>query len=90
MQTELADPLALFRRNLGKAPPFLAFPYGRADDDVEKKAREMGYTAAFTVRRQGSPAFVAPLRVNRSQVYSEMTLEDFIKNLNVFQSEDLR
>jgi len=90
MQTELADPLALFRRNLGKAPPFLAFPYGRSDEGVEKKAREVGYTAAFTVRRQGSPAFVAPLRVNRSQVYSEMTLEDFIKNLNVFQSEDLR
>jgi peptidoglycan/xylan/chitin deacetylase (PgdA/CDA1 family) len=90
MQAELADPQRLFQRYLGRTSQILAYPYGRADDDVVKKTRELGYVAAFTVRRQGSPSFVAPLRANRSQIYSEMSLDDFAKNLNVFQREDLR
>jgi len=90
MQSELGDPLKLFQRNLGRSSQYLAYPYGRVDDDVQAKAKDYGYIAAFTVRRQGSPAFVQPLRVNRSQIYSEMSLEDFAKNLNVFHNEDLR
>jgi peptidoglycan/xylan/chitin deacetylase (PgdA/CDA1 family) len=90
MQLELAEPLQLFQRNLGRPIDRLAYPYGRADDEVVAKTKEVGYIAAFTVRRQGSPSFVQPLRVNRSQIYSEMSLEDFAKNLNVFHEEDLR
>ena len=90
MQLELAEPLKLFQRHLGRTSDRLAYPYGREDDDVVAKAKEIGYVAAFTVRRQGSPAFVQPLRVNRSQIYSEMSLEDFAKNLNVYHQEDLR
>jgi peptidoglycan/xylan/chitin deacetylase (PgdA/CDA1 family) len=90
MQAELEQPLAMFQQRLGTRPIFLAYPYGREDDDVVKKAKDYGYIAAFTVRRQGSPAFVFPLRGHRSQIYSEMTLEDFVKNLNVFASEELK
>ena len=46
--------------------------------------------AAFSVRRQGNASFVRPLAGHRSQIYSEMTLDDFVKNLNVFQEENLR
>jgi peptidoglycan/xylan/chitin deacetylase (PgdA/CDA1 family) len=90
MQAELGDPPALFQRNIGKTTHVLAFPYGATDDDVTKKTREFGYIAAFTVRREGNPSFVFPLRGNRSQIYSEMTLQDFARNLNVFHEEDLR
>jgi len=90
MQLELSEPLKLFQRHLGRTSERLAYPYGRTDDDVVAKVKEYGYVAAFTVRRQGSPAFVHPLRVNRSQIYSEMSLEDFAKNLNVYHLEDLR
>ena len=85
MQAELEQPLEPFQQRLGSRPNYLAYPYGRQDDDVVKKAKEYGYVAAFTVRRQGNPAFVSPLRGHRSQIYSEMTLEDFAKNLNVFR-----
>ena len=44
----------------------------------------------FSVRRQGNASFVRPLAAHRSQIYSEMTLDDFVKNLNVFQEENLR
>jgi peptidoglycan/xylan/chitin deacetylase (PgdA/CDA1 family) len=90
MELELSEPLKLFQRHLGRPIERLAYPYGRADDDVVAKTKEYGYVAAFTVRRQGSAAFTHPLRVNRSQIYSEMTLEDFAKNLNVYHLEDLR
>lgn len=90
MRAELADPLALFQRHLGRTSQVLAYPYGRTDDGAIARVREHGYEAALTVRRQGSPAFVSPFRINRSQIYSEMTLEDFARNLNVHNAEDLR
>lgn len=90
LQAELVEPLRLFERHLGRPSPILAYPYGKADDAVVGKVAEAGYVAAFTVRRQGSPSFVERLRAHRSQIYSEMTLEDFIRNLNVYQAEDLR
>ncbi len=90
MQAELEQPLELFRRNLTRAVRILAYPYGATDEDVVGKAREYGYVAAFTVRREGNPSFVYPLRGHRSQIYPEMSIADFAKNLEVFHDEDLR
>ena len=90
MVAELAEPTRLFQRQLGRGVQLLAYPYGRVDDALLARVREHGYTAAFTVRRESNPSFVRRLRINRSQIYSEMTLEQFAKNLNVFHTEDLR
>jgi len=90
LQAELEQPLALFTRHLGRTSQVVAYPYGKWDDEVVRKAKEYGYIAGFSVRRQGNPSFVFPLGGNRSQVYSEMTLEDFVKNLNVFHEETLK
>jgi peptidoglycan/xylan/chitin deacetylase (PgdA/CDA1 family) len=90
MQAELAQPSVLLRQHLGRASDVLAYPYGYWDDAVLEQARRHGYVAAFTVRRQANPAFVLPLRINRSQVYAEMSLEEFARSLNVFHKEDLR
>ncbi len=90
LETELTQPKALFQKNLGFEPTILAYPYGRQDDTVVRRTRERGYAAAFTVRRQGSPSFVDPLRIHRSQIYPEMSLDDFVKNLNVFSEEEIK
>jgi len=90
LEAELMQPRALFQKNLGFAPDILAYPYGRQDDAVVRRAKERGYTAAFTVRRQGSPSFVDPLRIHRSQIYPEMSMEDFVKNLNLFSQEEIK
>ncbi len=90
MKAELELPRTLFQRNLGNTPQILAYPYGAYDDDLLKKVKEYGYIAAFDVKRQGNPAFVFPLKANRSQIYGEMSLEDFVKNLNVFSQEAIR
>ena len=90
MQDELAEPPRLFQRQLGRGVQFLAYPYGRVDDELLSRVREQGYAAAFTVRRESNPSFARPLQISRSQVYSEMTLEQFAKNLNLFHRENLR
>ncbi|HJR01007.1 MAG TPA: polysaccharide deacetylase family protein [Methylomirabilota bacterium] len=90
MQAELEQPQELFNRNLGRRSLILAYPYGRWEEGLLPKVKEHGYIAAFSVRRQGNASFVRPLAGHRSQIYSEMTLDDFVKNLNVFQEENLR
>jgi peptidoglycan/xylan/chitin deacetylase (PgdA/CDA1 family) len=89
LEAELSQPRALFQRNLGFDPNILAYPYGRQDDVVVRRTKERNYIAAFTVRRQGNPSFVDPLRIHRSQIYPEMTMDDFVKNLNVFSNEEI-
>lgn len=87
LEAEIAEPRRVFAARLGRAPRLFAYPYGNADDAVLAKMREQGYAAAFTVWRQSSPSFVNPLLIPRRQVYSEMTLADFVKNLEVFRAE---
>lgn len=90
MQAELEQPQELFNRNLGRRTQVLAYPYGRWEEGLLPKVKEYGYIAAFSVRRQGNASFVRPLAGHRSQIYAEMTLDDFVRNLNVFQEENLR
>ena len=90
LAAELNVPKDLFSKNLGYLPQSLAYPYGSQDDVVVQRTKERGYVAAFTVRRQGNLSFVEPLRIHRSQIYSEMSLDDFIKNLNFYNMESLK
>jgi peptidoglycan/xylan/chitin deacetylase (PgdA/CDA1 family) len=90
MRGELGLPQELFQRNLGRPRPIIAFPYGSWDESLLGKLGEYGYVAGFSVRRQGNASFVRPLTANRSQIYSEMTIEDFVKNLNVYHQETLK
>lgn len=90
LAVELNVPKDIFSKNLGYSPQTLAYPYGSQDDVVVQRTKERGYVAALTVRRQGNPSFVEPLRIHRSQIYSEMSLDDFIKNLNFYNTESLK
>jgi peptidoglycan/xylan/chitin deacetylase (PgdA/CDA1 family) len=87
MQAELSP--AAFQKHLGATPRILAFPYGAADPDVLARVRDQGYVAAFTVRRGGNASFGPTLVLGRSQIYGEMSLSDFAKNLATFAPETL-
>jgi len=90
MRAELIEPQALFQRHLGQSSPIVAYPYGSHDEEVLRRVKEAGYFAAFDVRRQGNPSFGPLLTLHRSQIYSEMSLEDFARNLDVFNRESIR
>lgn len=90
MQAELGLPQKLFQQRLGEPAQFLAYPYGGTDDTLIQRVKENGFVAAFTVRREGNPSFVHSFKIHRSQIYSEMSLEDFAKNLNTFNQEAIK
>jgi peptidoglycan/xylan/chitin deacetylase (PgdA/CDA1 family) len=90
MDAELLQPQALFRRHLGEAKPILAYPYGSHDDEILKRLRDAGYSAALDVRRQGNPSFTPLLTLHRAQIYADMTIEQFARNLTVFAEEAIR
>jgi nucleoid-associated protein YgaU len=89
VEAELAYPAEQFRKQLGRASDVLAYPYGDTDDELLPFVVKYGYVAAFTVRRQSNPAWAYPLKISRSQVYSEMSLKDFSANLTNFQDEEV-
>jgi len=89
IEAELAYPAGQFRKQLGRASDVLAYPYGDTDDELLPYVVKYGYVAAFTVRRQSNPAWAYPLKISRSQVYSEMALKDFTANLTNFQDEEV-
>jgi peptidoglycan/xylan/chitin deacetylase (PgdA/CDA1 family) len=90
LQAELVQPLNVLQQRVGQAPKMLAYPYGSHDDEVVKRVRDAGYVAALDVRRQGNPSFTPPLTIHRAQIYSEMSMEDFVRNLTVFSEETIR
>jgi peptidoglycan/xylan/chitin deacetylase (PgdA/CDA1 family) len=90
LRAEMEAPQKLFEQRMGRPARFLAYPYGAADDAVEQSTREYGFVGGLTVFREGNASFAPLFRIRRSQIYSEMTLEDFAKNLNTFAAEPIK
>ena len=90
LRTELEASQRLFQQRLGRPARFLAYPYGAADDAVLAHTRDSGFLGGLTVFREGNASFVPLFRIRRSQIYAEMTLEDFVKNLNTFAPEPIK
>ena len=90
LRAELQSSQRMFQQRLGRPAKFLAYPYGAADDAVLAYTRESGYLGGLTVFREGNSSFVPLFRIRRSQIYAEMTLDDFIKNLNTFAAEPIK
>jgi hypothetical protein len=57
---------------------------------VVQRTRDYGFVGGLTVLREGNASFAPLFRIRRSQIYSEMTLEDFVKNLNTFAAESIK
>ena len=90
MQAELRDPIASFQRQLGLTPRILAYPYGEYNAALVQQVKDHGYLAAFSVHREANPSFGDPLMLDRCQIYSDMTLEEFARNLTVLHEEEIR
>ncbi|HEY3066699.1 MAG TPA: polysaccharide deacetylase family protein [Methylomirabilota bacterium] len=90
MESELAMPITLFRRHLGRGSEALAYPFGAVDGELMPLVLRYGYRAGFTVRRGANAAFAPPLAMGRVQIYAEMTPAEFARNLSVFRDERRR
>jgi peptidoglycan/xylan/chitin deacetylase (PgdA/CDA1 family) len=89
MLQELVVPLNLLRKDLDRPAigvEAIAYPNGLWDEDLLRAVKEHGYVAGFTLRAQGNPAFVSLLKINRTQVYADWTLDQFKGNLSVVEA----
>jgi len=70
---ELADELALSRETLqtrlGRAVPYVSYPFGIHNATVARAAREAGYEAAFTLFRNGAAGIDSRYSIERAAVY---------------------
>ncbi len=90
MERELARSAQIIREKTGRAPRYLAYPYGTTNALTIALAADLGYRGALTVKRGSNPFFIDNYRVNRSMIFGEYDLPRFEKNLSVSSGKALR
>ncbi len=87
---EVSQSKKLIKKKLGKECKCMAYPYGATNNLVVALLRKHGYRAAFTLNRGSNPFFTNNFEINRSVIYGEFDIEQFKKNLLVFNKIELR
>lgn len=67
---------------LGRAVPYLAYPYGWFDDGVIVAAKESGYSAAFCTQPGFNRRDVDRYRIRRLDVYGNDTAHALLRKIN--------
>ena len=89
LKKELNSPRTLIRQKLGHEVLFLAYPYGKLNDEVIAQVKNAGYRAAFTVSGEPNPFFVRPYAVSRIQVSHPWKMDFFSNRVRAFHKQDL-
>lgn len=83
VKEELYGSKKIMDQKLGQDTYFLAYPFGRYDQQSIQMARDAGYKMAMSVKRGGNAFFANPLTLRRDQIL-EKDLESFISRLKTF------
>jgi peptidoglycan/xylan/chitin deacetylase (PgdA/CDA1 family) len=89
VKEELYGSKRIIDKKLGQDTYFLAYPFGRYDQQSIQIAREAGYKIAMSVNRGGNAFFENPLTLHRDQVL-EKDLQSFISRLKTFNHVSLK
>ena len=68
---------------LGRPVPYLAYPYGRYDENVVDVVKACGYTAAFSVQPGFNRRDVDPYRIRRLDVYGTDTAGALMRKISL-------
>lgn len=90
VETEISYPKKLIERTLNKDCKYLAYPYGETNNLIIAILKKHGYRAAFTIGRKPTSFFVDKYRINRSVIYGNYDIEQFKRELSVFQKNELK
>jgi peptidoglycan/xylan/chitin deacetylase (PgdA/CDA1 family) len=90
IKTELELPRELIQQKLGREVNFLAYPYGRFNDQVIAMANEAGYLGAVTVVHGENPFFTNPFKIKRHQVMNSPKAVPFEQLLKILREEELQ
>lgn len=83
---ELKDSAAIIENETGKKVDLFAYPYGETNHLVSAYADKNGYTAAFTVGAKANSFNTERLRINRTMIFGEYSIEKFAKKLKTFEA----
>jgi len=89
VKEELHGSKKIIDRKLGQDTYFLAYPFGRYDQQSIQMAREAGYKMAMSVKRGGNAFFANPLTLRRDQILKK-DLQSFISRLKTFSHVTLK
>jgi peptidoglycan/xylan/chitin deacetylase (PgdA/CDA1 family) len=89
VRQELHGSKKIIDRKLGQDTYFLAYPFGRYDQQSIQMAREAGYKVAMSVNRGGNPFFANPLTLRRDQILKK-DMQSFISRLKTFNHVSLK
>ena len=83
----LMEELAGARRDLedllGRPVPYLAYPYGRYDENVLEAVKACGYAAAFSVQPGFNRRNVDPYRIRRLDVYGTDSTAALLRKISL-------
>jgi peptidoglycan/xylan/chitin deacetylase (PgdA/CDA1 family) len=89
IEKELGVSKQIIDKKLEQNTIFLAFPYGRCNQNVLEITRRLGYRAAVTVKKGSNPFFADSLTLKRTQIL-EGDMKTFISVLKSFQKLSLK
>ena len=89
VKEELYSSKKILDQKLGQDTYFLAYPFGRYDQQSIQMAREAGYKIAMSVKRGGNAFFANPLTLRRDQILKK-DLKSFISRLKTFNHVTLK
>jgi peptidoglycan/xylan/chitin deacetylase (PgdA/CDA1 family) len=84
IENQLTKSKKIINEKIGKQVSSLAYPYGNTNLVVIEILKKNGYKTAFTVKRKNNPFFMHNFLLNRSMIYGVYNINQFIKNINVF------
>jgi peptidoglycan/xylan/chitin deacetylase (PgdA/CDA1 family) len=90
LEREISSSKKIIEQKLKKQCKYLAYPYGETNTLVVELLKKYGYRAAFTVKRGSNPFFVNNYMIKRSIISGEFDMDQFKKNLAVFNEINLK
>jgi peptidoglycan/xylan/chitin deacetylase (PgdA/CDA1 family) len=86
VREEVRVPTRKLVKELGGKPLFYAYPYGDANKLVIDELKANGLLLGLTVQPNANAAFSYPYLLNRSMIFGDRGMDNFISKLKTFQS----
>ena len=90
LEREISRSKKIIEQKMKKPCKYLAYPYGETNTLVIELLKKHGYRAAFTIKGGSNPFYVNNYMISRSIISGEFDMDQFKKNLAVFNETDLK
>ncbi|MCG8487934.1 MAG: polysaccharide deacetylase family protein [Chromatiales bacterium] len=86
VRDEVRIPSRKLENTLGKAPRYYAYPFGDTNPQVIDELKANGLLLGLTVQSAANAAFTYPYLLNRSMIFGDRGMDDFVAKLKTFQA----